>query len=384
MDETGARYAILFTSLASLIGCLVIFGSFIVCKEWRLQFSSRFLLMGMTIYTAFFCLTYAVFIGGVGVQLCDFQAAALQYFGLGMVMHQALISFELYRDILQLTRDAESTVGPPLSIVSEDDDVDVTVWEMYAQVPRKYWLFELAVFIYNGYFFCIVMLYHNSARTPGASFSCTLANEGGGLRLSFELLPGYICFAIVLWCDCLVLHRLFKLLGRRDTFLYATTVNLGQRSFAAAQRGSCAVRTSSEIAALAESPAQAWYPGLWWRNMQESFERLDERSRATVLRLMVTPVFYSALGVCLPLVWLLFPGSVVYVLLTELCGFANCIGWVLLNAPLRQLWSDSLRRWCAVWWCKYGSAPDETDNKTVGLLVSAGDGELRTVSSQLL
>jgi len=143
----------------------------------------------------------------------------------------------------------------------------------------------------------------------------------------------------------MVLHRLFHLLARRDTFFYTATVWGGQRSFAegAAGPGSTGQpRSPSDMEGMLDG-TQTWYLGLWVGNIVDSFSRLDERSRATVLRLMVTPLFYLGLGLLLPVIWLRYPNSIAYVVLTELCGVINAIGWVLLDAPLRRLWGISLR-----------------------------------------
>lgn len=353
-ERDQAKLFVLLFSLASLFGCLAILGSFKVSKEWRLGFSSRFLLLGMTIYTICFSLSYLIFMDSTESQMaCNIQGAAIQYFGMGMAMHQAMISYELYKETKQLTHQAEDPSGPPPSIISEDDGTDISFADMWAQVRRKYWIFEFVVCLSN--LLCVIFLVRrqDAIPTPGADFSCTITGEGNNFQLMLELLPGYISVLVVLLCDFAVLYRLFKLLGRRDTFLYTAEIsamgNGAAVAAAAVERRSWAdaARSPSDADILvsysSEHQRQPWFVGMWLNNFLDSFSRLDDRSRATVLRLLITPLFYLALGIALPVVWMWDSGSMAYVLLTELCGVANFIGWVLLDKPLCRQWLLMLR-----------------------------------------
>ena len=99
--ETEDQAWIFSIAIINVICGIIILLSFKICKEWRVQFEKRFLLFMLTLHVIFFSLAYVIFIQVKPNSIqCILQASMVQFFAICMMMNKAMISNELFEDIL--------------------------------------------------------------------------------------------------------------------------------------------------------------------------------------------------------------------------------------------------------------------------------------------
>lgn len=141
------------------------------------------------------------------------------------------------------------------------------------------------------------------------------------------ILPFLLSVLVMMYCNSVVLYRLLQLLSTADSFDY------GRNSSVGAVPSSLAGAVSGGRSGMCAQLAAA----------REGLARLDEKSLAIVMRILLIPIFYTIIGVAGPTIYYLFPSSrLVYVVMTDLNGVANWVAWVAVNRPVMRLWQRVL------------------------------------------
>jgi hypothetical protein len=153
--------------------------TFFINKEWQAEFEKRFLLVGMTIYGLLYALSFASFLeGNLSQTWCEVQAAAIQAFGNGILMHEAMISYELYYEVDILTREAKGD-APPTTMLSVDCNdhgapalqlftgQGISLYSLIERVPQRFVVFEAGVVLYNAIFVVILFATKDVSTFPG-------------------------------------------------------------------------------------------------------------------------------------------------------------------------------------------------------------------------
>ena len=145
---------ILVSSLVSLVGALLVFSTFYINKVWRMEFDSKFVLFMMSLYIVGYCVSYLAFINTDLTSSsisCTIQACLVQYFGVGIMVHEAMIAYDLFDTVEKLSRGEMET---NLSIVTmETENIEQSrstiLMTYFKKIPKKYIVFEFCVFLFN-------------------------------------------------------------------------------------------------------------------------------------------------------------------------------------------------------------------------------------------
>ena len=172
---------IVAASSLSLAGALVIFLTFYVNKVWRIEFDSKFVLFMMSIYIVGYSLSYIAFIDSnldnSSSLSCTLQACLIQYFGVGIMLHEAMIAYDLFDTVEKLAR---GQLEPNLTIVTmevdnEDQSRSTILLTYFKKIPFKYIAFELFVFVFNMVGAICLHKYNNASnKGPGTFSLCEL------------------------------------------------------------------------------------------------------------------------------------------------------------------------------------------------------------------
>ena len=140
-------------------------------------------------------------------------------------------------------------------------------------------------------------------------------------------IPVYLPLLLMVVCNAVVLVRLVRLLSRSDTFHYVT----GNSSLddTPSEHSHSSTGGMPYLCACAD-------------NLIESMGRLDDRSRAIVLRMILLPVIYLTVAFSSTAVSRLPNGKLVDILLNTALGLANVILWVGVDTPVVNAWKNAL------------------------------------------
>ena len=174
---TNTGICILVSSLVSLVGALLVFFTFYLHKVWRMEFDSKFILFMMSLYIVGYCVTYISFIetdfNTSGLK-CTIQACLIQYFGVGIMLHEAMIAYDLFDTIDKLSRGEMETNLSTITMETEavDQSRSTLLLTYFRKIPKKYIAFEIFVFVFNLVGAICVHRFHNASdEGPGIYFN---------------------------------------------------------------------------------------------------------------------------------------------------------------------------------------------------------------------
>jgi hypothetical protein len=157
-------------------------------------------------------------------------------------------------------------------------------------------------------------------------FICSPQDPDWRLQVVYYFIPVVGPILFMLGCNTMVLYRLFLLIGRRDSVSYESSMRVKLSSTGELQ--------------------EALPPSVFYR-FHEGMSRLDEKSRAIALRILLLPLFYLLNPLAGALVFLTRQEELfVYVLIDSCVGLFNCFVWVGLDAAAVRVWKRLVLRAC--------------------------------------
>lgn len=342
LDGEAVVIVLAIAAALSLIGCTVIFISFSISKEWRAEFEKRFLLFMMTIYMTILAGMHIMAVVDLHDDLwCKIQNGLYHSVGVIVLFHEAMISYELFHEMDKLEGLAEGSVlAPPVSVV----DVDDSLGSMLATIPWRLAVFEVLCLMYGVGSMCISLLV---SPVPSNGMLCVSDITRFSSFVVFFFLTVYLPIFLCAVFSAIVIYRLFNLLRREDSFAFF--------SYSEAENSCPAPDRESLIDAvrLSEQEEEESATSTYWRfrccgTFRDGMGRLDERSRATVIRIILISLFYGLI----PISWFALTSlsfhsrQMAVMVMFALGGFVNAIVWVAANKPILRLWKVVLLRWC--------------------------------------